>query len=109
MAQVCCGTKLSVFRITVDLQQVSLAAKMGEEKKRERLVILGSLDCWLDRILYSRHPFTKNHYPIIRLERKMIQQSKALRCSLTMADSSFDETVDNKPVIFRMEPMLDSS
>ena len=29
----------------------------------------------------------------------MIQQSEALRCSLTMADSSFDETVGNNPVI----------
>ena len=30
----------------------------------------------------------------------MIQQNEALRCFLTMADSSFDETVDNDPVIF---------
>ena len=30
----------------------------------------------------------------------MIQQSEALRCSLTMADSSFDETVDNSPAMF---------
>ena len=29
-----------------------------------------------------------------------MQQSEALRCILTMADSSFDETVDNNPVIF---------
>ena len=55
---------------------------------------------WLDRILSSRHPFTKNQYPIICLERTMIQQSEALRCFLTMADSSFDETVDNNHVIF---------
>ena len=30
----------------------------------------------------------------------MIQQNEALGCFLTMADSSFDETVDNNPVIF---------
>ena len=29
-----------------------------------------------------------------------MQQSEVLQCSLTMADSSFDETVDNNPVIF---------
>ena len=67
---------------------------------RERLVTLGSLGRWLDRILSSWHPFTKNQHPIICLERTMIQQSEVLRCSLTMADSSFDETVDNNPVIF---------
>ena len=84
--------------------------KREKEKKRERLVILGRLvGHWLDRILSSRHPFTKNQYPIICLERTMIQQSETLRCSLTMADSSFDETVDNKPVIIRMEARLDSS
>ena len=93
----------------MDLQQVSLAPKMVLEKKRERLVILGSLGRWLDRILSSRHPFTKNQYPIICSERTMIQQSEALRCPLTMADSSFDETVDNKPVIFRIEERLDGS
>ena len=67
---------------------------------RERLIILGSLGRWLDRILSSRHPFTKNQYPIKCLERTMIQHSEALRCTLmTIADSNFDETIDNKPVI----------
>ena len=83
--------------------------KREKEKKRERLVILGRLGPWLDMILSSQHPFTKNQYPIICLERTMIQQSETLRCALTMADSSFDETVDNKPVIIRMEARLDSS
>ena len=65
----------------------------------ERLVILGSLGRWLERILSSRHPFTKNQYPIICLEMTMIQQSDALRCSLAVVDSRFDETVDNNSVI----------
>ena len=94
---------------SVDLQQVSLAAKTGEGKKRERLVVPGSLGLCLDRILSSRRPFTKQQYPIICLERTVIQQSEALRCSLTMADSSFDETVDNNPIILKMEARLDSS
>ena len=93
----------------VDLIQVSFAAKTGEGIKRKRLVILGRLGRWLDRILSSRHPFTKKQYPIICLERTMIRQSEALRCSLTIADSSFDETVDKNPVIFEMEARLNSS
>ena len=87
----------------MDLLQISLAEKREKEKMRERLVILGSLGRWLDRILSSRHPLTRSQYPIICLERKMVQQSKALRCSLTMADSNFDGTVDNNPVILKME------
>ena len=35
-----------------------------------------------------------------------MQQSGALRCSLTMVDSSFDETVDNDPVILKIEAWL---
>ena len=69
-------------------------------------MILGSLGRWLDRILSRRHPLTKNQYPIICLERTTIQQSEALRCFLTMADSSFDETVDNNPVIFENDGNL---
>ena len=72
-------------------------------------MILGSLGRWLDRILSSRHPFTKYQYPVTCLESIMIQQSEALRHSLTMADSSFDETVDNNPVILKMEARHDSS
>ena len=36
----------------------------------------------------------------------MIQESEALLCSLTKADSSFVETVDNNPVILKMEACL---
>ena len=39
----------------------------------------------------------------------MIQHSEALRCSLTMADSMFDEIVDNNPIILKMEARLDGS
>ena len=81
----------------------------GEGKKLERLVILGSMGRWLNRILSSQHPLTKDQYLIICLESTMIQQREALRCSLTMVDSSFDETVDNNPVILKMEARLDSS
>ena len=88
---------------------LSLAEKREKEKMRERLVILGSLGRWLDRILSSRHPLTKNQYPIICLERTMVQQSEALRCSLTMADSNFDGTVDNNPGHFEKGRRLDIS
>ena len=71
----------------MDLLQVSLAAETGEGIKARE-----TCNTW--------HPFTKNQNQIICLERTMMQQSEALRCFLTMADSSFDETVDNNPIIF---------
>ena len=55
---------------SLDLLQASLWAKNGRRNRSHSLVILGSLGRWLDRILSSRHPFTKNQYPIICLERE---------------------------------------
>ena len=84
----------------MDLLQVSLVAKTGEEIKARE-----TCNTWQPGSLTGQDSvqlasFYKKPYPIICLERKMIQQSEALRCFLTMADSSFDETVDNNPIIF---------
>ena len=86
---------VQLFGLHLDLLQVSLRAKMGEGIKARE-----TCNTWQPGSLSSRHPFRKNQYPIICLERTMIQQSEALRCFLTMADSSFDETVDNNRIIF---------
>ena len=87
--------------LSMDLLQVSLAGKTGEGMKARE-----TCNTWQPGSLAGQNSFQsasfykKNQYPIICLEGTMIQQSEALRCSLTMADSSFDETVDNNPVIF---------
>ena len=96
----------------MELYGLATSLSRGKNRRRnnsERLVTLGTLGRWLDRILSSRHPFTENQYPIIYLERTTIQQSEALRCLLTMTDSSFDETVDNNPSFLKMEARLDCS
>ena len=91
------------------VEQVPLAAKTGEGIKARE-----TCNTWQPWSLAGQDSvqsasFYKKQYPIICLERTMIQQSEALRCSLTMADSIFDETVDKNPVILKMEARLDSS
>ena len=85
---------------SLDLLQVSLAAKTGEGIKPRETCNTWKLGSLAGQDSVQSASFYKNQYPIICLERTMIQQSETLRSFLTMADSSFDETVDNNPVIF---------
>ena len=82
----------------MDLLQVSLAAKTGEGIKRERLVKLGSLGRWLDRILSSRHPFAKKAISshMLRKDNDTTERGSAM----FFDNGRLDETVDNNPVIF---------
>ena len=84
----------------MDLLKVSLAAKTGEGIKARETCNTWQHGSLAGQDSVQSASFYKNQYPIICLERTMIQQSEALRCFLTMADSCFDETVDNNPVIF---------
>ena len=98
------------FAMTVLLQQckglIGLATSPSHGKKGRRNKTERDLsNIWQPGSLAGQDSvqsasFYKNQYPIICIERTMIQQSEALRCSLTMADSSFNETVVNNPVIF---------
>ena len=83
----------------MDLLQVSLAGKMGEGIK-----VRETCNTWQPGSLAGQNSvqsasFYRNQYPIICLEGTMIQLSEALRYSLTMTDSTFNETVDNNPAI----------